>query len=132
MVGDLEAHLVGDAVDRPLQGRVLEGDHAPAAAADRVVMVVAAGLDPLVAGGAARDLEPLHEAELLELLERAVDARPADPRAAPAAQLVVELERGDRAVVAGEGLDHRGAGAAAAQAGGLQGPECVLRPACRR
>ena len=65
-------------VDRPLQRRVLEGDHAPAAAADRVMVVVAAGLDPLVAGGAAGDLEPLHEAELLELLERPVDAGAAD------------------------------------------------------
>ena len=39
--------------------------------------MVPAGLDPLVAGGAAADLEALDEAELLELLEGAVDAGPA-------------------------------------------------------
>ena len=77
------------------------------------------------------DLEPLHQAELLELLERPVDAGPAD-RGLAAAQLVVELERGDRAVVAGERLDHRGAGAAAPVAGRLQRRQRVLGPgSCR-
>ena len=127
VVGDVEADLVGEAVDRALEGRVLEGDHAAAVAADRVVVMVAAGLDPLVAGGAAADLEALDEAELLELLEGAVDAGPA-AGGSSAAQLVVELERGDRAIVAGERLDHRRAGAAAAQAGGLQRRQRVLGP----
>ena len=127
VVGDLEADLVGELGDRALQGGVLEGDHATAAAADRVVVVLAAGLDALVAGGAAGHLEALHEAELLELLERPVDAGAAD-RGLAAAQLVVELEGGDGAVVAGERLDHGGAGAAAPVAGLAEGGEGVLGP----
>ena len=42
-------------------------------------MVVAAGLGPLVAGDPAAQVEALHKAELLELLEGPVDARAADP-----------------------------------------------------
>ncbi len=89
---------------------------------------MAGGVDALVAGGAAADLDPLDQAELLELLEGAVDAGPAD-RGPAAAQLVVEVERGDRAVVAGERLDHGGAGAAATVAGRLQGLQGMLGPA---
>src|SRR3954454_20277864 len=99
MVGDLEAELVGELVDGSLERGVLEGDHATAAAADRVVVVLATGFDPLIAGGAAAHLEALDEGELLELLERAVDAGPADSGFAPA-QLVVQVQGGDRAVVA--------------------------------
>ena len=104
----------------------------PAAApADRVVVVLAVGLDPLIAGGAATDLDSLQQAELLQLLQRAVDAGPADRRLA-AAQLVVELQGGDRAVVAGERLDHRGSRPAAAVAGARQGSEARARPSsCR-
>ena len=88
-------------------------------------------VDPLVAGGAAADLDPLHQAQLLELLERPVDAGPADRRPA-AAQLVVEVEGGDRAVVAGQRLDHRGAGAAAAVARPPAGSPARARPSrCR-
>ena len=118
---------LGDAADRPLQAGILEGHHAPAVAADRVMVMVPAGLDPLVAGGAAGHLEPLHEAELLELLERPVDAGPAGVVLA-AAQLVVELQRGDRAIVAGERLDHRGAGAAAPQPGAPAASRARARP----
>ena len=40
VLGDLEAHLSRELADRALQRAVLEGDHAAAVAADRVVMVV--------------------------------------------------------------------------------------------
>src|SRR6185503_14734170 len=102
-----------------------------AVAADRVVMVVAGRVDPLVPGGAAADLDPLHQAELLELLQRPVDRGAADRRLAPA-QLVVEVERGDRAVVFGEGLDHRGAGATAPVAGVGERGQRVLGPVAPR
>ncbi len=128
MLGHLEVHLLAELPDRLLQGVVLEGDHATAVAADRVVVVMALGIDPLVAGGAAADLDPLDEAELLELLQRPVDAGPAD-RGTAAAQLVVEVEGGDGAIVPGQRFDHRGAGTAAAVPGGLQGRQRVLGPA---
>src|SRR4051794_40204897 len=70
----LEAHAADDPVDRPLQRDVLKGDQPVTAATDRVMMVLSAGIDPLVTGCAAADLEALQQAELLELLERAVDA----------------------------------------------------------
>ncbi len=92
VLGDFEADLARDPVNRPLQGGVLEGDHAAATTADRVV-VVAAGLDPLVARGAVGHLKALNQAkllELLELLEGAIDAGSADPGTATA-QLSVDL-----------------------------------------
>src|SRR5262249_38906007 len=77
VLGDLEGDLALDAVDRGLEGRVLEGLHAPADPADRVMVMVAAGIDPLVAGDPPRQVgEALDEAELLELLERPVDTGP--------------------------------------------------------
>ncbi len=117
-----------DLVDRPLQRGVLEGDHPAAVATDRVVVVLAVGLDALIARDSPRDLDAAQQAELLELLERAVDAGPPHPGLAPP-QLVVEVQRGDGAIVASEGLDDDGAGAAAAVAGGSQGGESVLGPA---
>ena len=73
-----------------LQRCVLEGDHAAAVAADRVVMMVAVGLDALVTGHAASDLDAADQAEFLELLERPVDARAPDS-GATLAQLVVKI-----------------------------------------
>jgi hypothetical protein len=77
-----------------------------------VVVVLSAGLDALVSGRPPRHLHPLHQAKLLELLQRPVDAGATD-RGSAAAQLVVELDRGDGAVVAGQCLDNSGAGTAA-------------------
>src|SRR5213595_1200420 len=128
VLGDLERDLLADLADRPLETAVLERLHPPAAAADRVVVVMAAGVDPLVAGGAARDLEPLHEAESLEHLERPVDARPADAGLARP-QLLLQLQCRHRALMAGEGLDDGGAGAAAPVAGAFELRQGVLGPA---
>jgi hypothetical protein len=88
MLGGIEAHPPTDLVDRALQRGVLEGDHPAAVAADRVVVVLAVWLDPLIAGDAACHFEPAEHAELLKLLKGAVDARAADGWLATA-QLVV-------------------------------------------
>src|SRR4051794_2655726 len=69
---DFELGSLADAVDRPLQRRVLEGDEAATAHADHVVVVLA-GVVTLVGGALAADLDPVDEVELLQLLERAVD-----------------------------------------------------------
>jgi hypothetical protein len=90
-------------------------------------MVMAVGVDPLVAGGAAADLDPLDEAELLELLEGAVDAGSSDRWLAPA-QFVIELQGSDGAVMAGQRLDDRGASAAAPVAGCSQRLQRVPSP----
>ena len=127
MLGNLEVHRLAELADRLLEGAVLEGDHPAAVAADGVVMVVAGRVDPLVAGDAAGDLDPPHQAKLLELLQRPVDAGAGDPGTA-AGELVVEVEGGDSALVGGERFDHRGAGAAAAVARLLQGRKRVLGP----
>src|SRR6185437_12842051 len=94
---------------------------------DRVVVMVAGRVDALEAGGAAADLDPLDQPQPLELLERPVDAGAADP-GLPTPHLLLEVERGHRAVVAGERLDHRGPGAAALIPGPLQGLERALLP----
>jgi hypothetical protein len=105
VVCDLKADPVRDLADGALKGVVLEGDHPPTVPTDRVVMVPAAGLNALKAGRTPRHLDPLDQPELLERLEGAVDAGTSDPRLA-AAQLVLDLKRSDRAVVAPEHLDH--------------------------
>ena len=58
-----------------------EGGEQAALLADQVV-VMAAGVEALVAGRVAADVDALDQPQLLELLERAVDARPARRRAA--------------------------------------------------
>lgn len=125
MIGDLEADPLGEIPDRPLQRVILEGKDAATLPADRVVVMLSVRLYTLVAGHPARHLDPLQEAEALELLEGAVDARPADRRLAPA-QLLVQLQSRDRTVMPGQRLDHRCAGAAAPVAGLLQRGEGVL------
>src|SRR6185437_1437738 len=115
VLGDVERHRSGHLRQRFLEARILERDHAPAVPADRVMVVMAGGIDALEASRAAADLDPLDQPELLQLLQRAVDAGAADRRLA-APQLVVEVEGGDRAVVLGERLDHRRTRPAAAVA----------------
>src|ERR1700761_1597153 len=110
-----------------LQAGILEGDHAAAVAADRVVVMVAGRVDALESGGPTADLDPLDQSQPLELLERPVDAGAADP-GLPAPHLLLEVERGHRAVVTGERLDHRGPGAATAVARPLQRVECAHFP----
>src|SRR4051794_18634963 len=119
VLGDLERDALGDAVDRRLELGVGERDHLAAAGAHHVVMMVRAGTVGLVARDALADLDLRHEAEPVELVEDAIDARARD--AAPAlAQLRLDLVRGQRARLVLEQADDRRASAAAPEAGLLQ------------
>lgn len=89
--------------------------------------MVAARDDALIASYPARDLEPLDQPQFLELLQSPVDTGPPHPGAA-LAQLLVDIERGDRAVVAGQHLHHGAARAALAQAGAAQLCQGVVGP----
>ena len=118
VLGHVEGDAVGDAVDCALQLVVLERDDLLACVADEVVvMVAAAGVDGLVAGDAVADLDPRDELELLELVDDAVDAGPRDRPPAAGSQRLLDLERRQRAGLAGEQVDHCPPGTAAAVAG---------------
>src|SRR5205085_7180160 len=80
--------------------------------ADDVVVMVAAGIDALVPGGIAADVNPLDQAESLELLEGPVDGRSAHAPQAP-----VDLQRGQRTTLAAEQLHHLAPPATAPEAG---------------
>src|SRR5215208_6764578 len=67
----------GDPVDELLELRVLERVEAAAAVADRVVVVLAAGVGGLVTGGAV-DVDAADQAESGEDVDRTVDAGQAD------------------------------------------------------
>ena len=122
MSGDGEVRAAADRLDRPLELVAGERRQLTALLADEV-MVVDVGVDPLVTGGIAADLHPLHQMELLELLERAVDAGAAD-----GLEPAVDLERGHRAGFATQQLDHPAARAAAAVARIAQSLYRQLRP----
>ena len=112
---DVVAEPLAEAVDEPLELGVRERVLLAAAVADRVVVVLAAGVGGLEAGGAA-DVDPVHEPELGERVERPVDAGEADGAAA-VAQAVVDLLRAQAAGLAAEQLEHLAAGAARAVPG---------------
>ena len=71
------AEALGEPVDELLELGVLEGVEAPAAVADRVVVVLAARVGGLEAGGAV-DVDAADEPEPGEHVDRAVDAREPD------------------------------------------------------
>src|SRR5665811_2081437 len=112
--GDLEVGLAADPLDCLLQHFADEGSEATAFLADEMVVVLV-GVDSLVAGGIAADLDPLDEVEPVELVQRAVDARPADRVEPP-----VDLQRGHRARLGGEQIDHFAPRRAAAVSGPLE------------
>jgi hypothetical protein len=107
-----------DTLERSLEGGVLERLDLPTVVADEVVVMLTIGVSRLEARDAVAEVDPLHEPELVEALERAVDARDADARR-PGAELVVDLLRGDAAVLPTEELDDRSAGAAASTGRGM-------------
>ena len=100
MALDRVAEALRDALDQLLELGVLEGVEAPAAVADRVVMVLAAGVGGLEAGGAV-DVDAADEAEARQHVDRAVDAREADA-ALLVAQPVVDRLGAQAALLAGE------------------------------
>lgn len=112
-----------EATDRALERFVLEGAETPTRIAEQVMMMVAARDDGLVAGGAVAHLDPLHDPDRLEGVERAVNAR--DPDSLPRlAQARVDLLRGHAAVLAGKLGDDRPPGAPGAVTGFA---ECAQR-----
>ena len=127
MVGDLEAGAARNAGDRLLELCVLERHHRTAAIADQVMMVLAGRAQRLVAGGARANLQSLHEAQALELLEGTVDAGPPDAEIAPP-QLVLDLVGAQRAVLLAQQLDHRPARTPFAEPRAVQGLQSVLDP----
>ena len=105
--------------DRALERRVAERLHLPAVGTDDVMMVLA-GTGRLEAGDAVAHVHPLHQPELRERVEDAVDAGDPD-RSALTAEELVQLLRADAAALASEELEDGRAGAAGAKAGALDG-----------
>lgn len=117
---------VAEALDRPLERRILEGGDAAALVADGMVVVIAAGLGPLEARRlAVAGVESRDQAKRLKCLERPVNARQPDAPAPPA-ELIGDLLGGQAAALRRQQLDHRVAGAAAtvAAAGELATSRC--------
>src|SRR4051794_5327448 len=123
---DLVAEPRRDVADQPLEFRVLERVALAAAVADGVVVMVAARVGRLVARGAVH-VDPVHELELREEVERAVHAGEAD-RALAAAQAVVDLLRTEAALLLREQGEHLGPGAAGPVAGARQLALSVILP----
>src|SRR3954470_19253525 len=89
-------HPAREPLDRGLEVAVLEGGHLAAALADDVVVVIAAGVDRLVAGDALGGVNAAGEPEAVEQVEGAVDRRHADVLAT-LVQAVRDLLGGDAA-----------------------------------
>lgn len=101
---DPERESSRDAVDGGFERVVGELLDAAAGVAHDVVMMLAARLRRLVAGGAVPHLQSADEAEPDEELQSAVDARDPD-RLVGRTQVVGERRRGDAARTLGERLD---------------------------
>jgi hypothetical protein len=118
---------LGEGVYCPFEPVVFEGGDASAVVADEVVVVVAAGIGRLVAGGAVADVESLYEVELVQQLHGSVDA--GEARRLPlGAQGVGDVPRGEAAVLFGQDVDHVEAGGASEVAGLRQSVGGVSSP----
>lgn len=100
MGGDLELRPLADPLDRPLQVGIGKGHQTPAADADHVV-VMTARVIPLESHNLAADIDPMNQFQLLELLERPVNAGPPDTRQPP-----IDLQRRNRAALTAKQLNH--------------------------
>ena len=126
--GDDVPAPVGDALDRRLERRVRERLHLPAVVADEVVVMLAFVVVRLLeAGDPVTEVDALDEPERGHPVERAVDARDPDARAAGAG-LVVQFLRGQAALLLTEDLDDHLASPAAAPARVAQTRESGLGP----
>jgi hypothetical protein len=104
MVLDAYAETRGDAVDRPLEARVVEGHEPTALLADEVMVVLTTGVDRLEARLALIDSHPLDETVLDQQVKDTVDAgagygRPLGPKR------VLNLDGAERTRLAGKQLD---------------------------
>ncbi len=122
MGGDIEVGLAADRLDCPLERGVGER-RMPAALLTDKMMVVLLGIDSLIAGGVAADLDAMHEMKPLKLLEGAVDARPPDRVEPP-----VDLQRRHRAGLYRKQLDHFPTCRSTAVSGLVEAPNRCLGP----
>lgn len=127
MGSDDVAVPVGDARDRRLEGTVLERLDPAAVVADEVVVMVAAGMRGLEPRDTVTEVDALHEPELIEPFEGAVHACEPDPAAA-APHPLVNLLRGETALLPPEELDDDAAGTAAPAARCSQARQRTLDP----
>ena len=107
MLVDAKRRRARDVLDHDLEPVVAERLDLPAVAADEVVVVIAGGRRRLVLGAPATELELVHESQLGERVESAIDARNPDLRS-PSPDLIVDLGRGETAVLRLQYFDHRG------------------------
>jgi zinc transport system substrate-binding protein len=102
--GDGVAAPVRHSLDRRLERRVLERLHLAAVVADEVVVMVTAGVRGLEPRDTVAELDALDEAQGIQPVEGAVDAR--DPDAASACpHALVDLESGQAALLLADELD---------------------------
>ncbi len=131
MTVDADAEARRQLVDRPLEPVVVEGDEPPALLADKMVVVVAVGQNPLEPGLPIPHRDPLDEPVLGEQVKHAVDARP--PGSAPLgrAKRILDLDHAQRARLRRQQVDHPVAGTAALEPGAREHIVNVLVPVSR-
>ena len=95
---------VCDSVDGGLERRVLERLNLAAVVAHEVVVMVAVGVRRLEPGDAVAEVDPLDEPQLVHAVERAVHAGDPDV-GTTGARALVDLLRGEAAVLLTEALD---------------------------
>jgi hypothetical protein len=117
----------GQATDRALEARVLEGRDPPARLADDVVMVVAAGHCSLVARRTLSQLNALNQASAVQQLERSIHAGDADS-AAGGMEPVGDLLSAQQAVLALQQVNDRPPSSTRAAVAALQHREGELCP----
>lgn len=127
MAVELVAVRARDTLEAALEGGVVERLDPPAGVADEMVVVLSARERRLEPGGAVAEIDPVNEPGLSELLERAVDARDADPLPF-SAEGVEELLRREAAVLPRKAGDDLVAGSAPAGASAAQLLANVMRP----
>jgi hypothetical protein len=115
------------ALDRPLEVTVVKWDDASTRIAEQVMVVLAAGIDELVTRAAIPELKMRDQPVLSEQLEDAIDAR-ARYRLLASAQLVLDLDRGERAGLTGEQVDQGVSGPRLAVSGLVKHPSGVCGP----
>jgi zinc transport system substrate-binding protein len=127
VASDAVAATAGDALERRLERRVLERLDLAAVVADEVMVMLAARVGWLEPGHAVSEIDPLHEAELIQPFECPIDA--SDPNSALAStQAVVDLLRRDTAILPAEELDDGSAGTATPSGCSSQARQRALCP----
>lgn len=103
---DPKRRLRRDLANRLLEPMVRERLDPAAVAADQMVVMISARGGRLVVSAVGAKLEPVHEPEPGERLERSIDAGDADSRST-GSHAMVDLLCRQAASLAAKGLDHR-------------------------